>query len=128
MTSDNNDNIEKVVPVYHICVYVCIFPFQEPLSSELLPHRIYLLWPAEGNSSLPTLASELSRVLLRENTEVKCAEECSPLLGVCLFVYLVSAMLYVIPILWCFVSKMFRLVVRVDNFQCHDMLFVHSLK
>ncbi|VDP27469.1 unnamed protein product, partial [Schistosoma curassoni] len=55
--------------------------FDEPLSSELLPHRIYLLWPAEGNSSLPTLASELSRVLLRENTEVKCAEECSPLLA-----------------------------------------------
>ncbi|CAH8605503.1 unnamed protein product [Schistosoma guineensis] len=55
--------------------------FDEPLSSELLPHRIYLLWPAEGNSSLPTLASELSRVLLHENTEVKCAEECSPLLA-----------------------------------------------
>ncbi|VDO51052.1 unnamed protein product [Schistosoma margrebowiei] len=55
--------------------------FDEPLSSELLPHRIYLLWPAGGNSSLPTLASELSRVLLHENTEVKCAEECSSLLA-----------------------------------------------
>ncbi|CAH8583045.1 unnamed protein product [Schistosoma mattheei] len=38
--------------------------FDEPLSSELLPHP-----------------SELSRVLLHENTEVKCAEECSPLLA-----------------------------------------------
>ncbi|VDP59911.1 unnamed protein product [Schistosoma mattheei] len=41
-----------------------------------------MLWPAGGNSSLPTLASELSRVLLHENTEVKCAEECSPLLAI----------------------------------------------
>ncbi|CAH8633622.1 unnamed protein product [Schistosoma rodhaini] len=55
--------------------------FDEPLSSELLPHRIYLLWPAEGNSSLPTLASQLSEVLLHENTEVKCAEAYSPLLA-----------------------------------------------
>ncbi|CAH8542365.1 unnamed protein product [Schistosoma turkestanicum] len=55
--------------------------FDEPLSSELLPHRIYLLWPAGENSSLPTLASKLSQVLLHENTEVKCAEECSSLLA-----------------------------------------------
>ncbi|KAH8873069.1 Desumoylating isopeptidase 1 [Schistosoma japonicum] len=37
--------------------------FDEPLSSELLPHRVYLLWPANENSSLPTLASQLSQAL-----------------------------------------------------------------
>nr|AAW25841.1 SJCHGC05985 protein [Schistosoma japonicum] len=55
--------------------------FDEPLSSELLPHRVYLLWPANENSSLPTLASQLSQALRHENTEVICAQECSSLLA-----------------------------------------------
>ncbi|CAH8590400.1 unnamed protein product [Heterobilharzia americana] len=55
--------------------------FDEPLSSELLPHRVYLIWPADDNSSLATLAADLSQALSKENTEIPCAQECSALLA-----------------------------------------------
>nr|CAH8864404.1 unnamed protein product [Trichobilharzia regenti] len=55
--------------------------FDEPVSSELLPHRLYLLWPADDNSVLATLAAKLSEALLQEKSEIQCAQECSILLA-----------------------------------------------
>ncbi|CAH8864539.1 unnamed protein product [Trichobilharzia szidati] len=55
--------------------------FDEPVSSELLPHRLYLLWPADDNSVLATLAAKLSEALQKEKSEIQCAQECSVLLA-----------------------------------------------